>query len=244
MYKLLIGNNFENFGRRLAEYLIHFGFETKICSNIFDELSDELEKNYYDGLFIFAFELSEKTRNFVKLCTMKFPKLKIFIASNDPNISRIRKITDSDLVKCITLPYSNFEVCYDIAECFYSPDELTINPRTAEFLSKRNFPTSCRGFYYYCCLIECAVMAPDSIDSLTRKLYTTVAEKMNITYSNVERGIRVMLSTAYKRGIIINNKMVYEPIKNKKLIRILVNDYKDDFLSIYNKDKDSLAEWL
>lgn len=244
MYTLLVSNNFENFGRKLAEHLIHFGFNAQMCSNVFADIFDELEKNTYDGLFFFAFELSEKTLFFIERCIMEFPYIKIFVASNLRNSNKIRQAFGTESVKCITLPYNNFDVCYDIAECFYTPEKMTINPKTAEFLSKRNFPTSCRGFYYYCCLLECAVREPDSVDRLTRRLYMNVAEKMNTTYSNVERGIRVMLSNAYKRGIIINSNTVYEPIKNKKLIRSLADDYRDTFLGMNNKDEDSLLEWL
>lgn len=244
MYKLLMSNNFENLGRKLAGYLVHFGFKVVICSNIYADLFAELDKNSYDGLFFYAFELSEKTYSFIKTCILKFPHTKIFVASNYQNINRIINVIGRDSVKCIVYPYSVFDVCYDITECYYSHDEMIISPKTAEFLSERNFPASCRGFYYYCCLIECAVKAPDSVDSLTRKLYTSVADKMDTTYSNVERGIRVMLSTAYKRGIIINGNIIREPIKNKLLIRSLANDYKDIFLSMNNKEPDSLAEWL
>lgn len=244
MYKLLVSNNFENFGRKLAGYLVNFGFSVENCSNIYADLFAELDKNSYDGLFFYVFELTVKTKSFINECNLKYPNIKIFIASSYQNSIRIRNAISPDIVKCVVFPYNEFEVCYDIAECFYAPEAMTINPKTAEYLSKKNFPTSYRGFYYYCCLIECAVREPDSIDCLTRKLYKIVASKMGTTYANVERGIRVMLSDAYKRGIIINGNTIYEPIKNKKLIRILADDYKDIFLNMNKKETDPLLDWL
>ena len=67
---------------------------------------------------------------------------------------------------------------------------------------------------------------PETADYGSTELYTAIAEKINNTYDNVERGLRVMLSSAFRKGVILNGKVEQRRMKNKELIILLAEEFK------------------
>lgn len=228
-YKLLVGNNIEGSGKKLAQSLSHFGFTSEYCTNSFKKFEELLSKFSYDGFIFFALRVTDNTLNFIKQCKDNYPNMKIYpIITSD--LQKVKKqLIDASAASCITMPYTNYSLCGDIIADFYNSDEMVILPEIADFLCSKRFPDHMLGFYSLCCAVETVIETPESLEKITAGLYPVIAEKMNSTYENVERSLRVMLISAFSKGVIINGKLVHRRIKNKDLIRILADEYIEKY---------------
>ncbi|MBO5163397.1 MAG: hypothetical protein J6B75_02990 [Ruminococcus sp.] len=227
-YKLLVGNNIEGSGKKLAQTLSYFGFTSEYCTNSFKNFEELLSKVSYDGLIFFALRITDNTISFIQECKSNYPNMKIYpIITSD--LTKVKKqLIDVGADACITMPYTDYSLCADIIGDFYTSDEMPILPEIADFLWRRRFPGHMLGFYSLCSALEIAIETPESLEKITIGLYPAIAEKINSTYENVERSLRVMLLSAFNNGVIINGKLVHRRIKNKELIKLLADEYIEE----------------
>ena len=69
-------------------------------------------------------------------------------------------------------------------------------------------PAHIKGYQFLREAVKLAVIEPDIIGSITKKLYPTIAEKFDTSSSKVERGMRHAIEVAWNRGKIENiNKL-------------------------------------
>lgn len=227
-YKLLVGNNIEGSGKKLAQSLSFFGFISEYCTNSFKKFEEMLSSFSYDGLIFYAMRVTDDTLRFIKQCRESYPDMKIYPIITSDLLKVKRQLIDAGAAACITMPYTDYSLCGDIIADFYTSDEMVILPEIADFLCSKRFPNHVLGFYSMCCAVETVIEHPESLEKITVGLYPIVAEKMNSTYENIERSLRVMLFSAFSKGVIINGKLVHKRIKNKELIKILADEYIEE----------------
>lgn len=65
-----------------------------------------------------------------------------------------------------------------------------------------------QGYHYLKECVKIVINDPQSINSITKKIYPAVAEKFETTSCRVERGIRHALDVSYSKGKIVHlNKL-------------------------------------
>ncbi len=70
-------------------------------------------------------------------------------------------------------------------------------------------PAHIKGYQFLREAIRLSIEDPDIINSITKKLYPTIAEKYNTTPSKVERAIRHAIEVAWSRGKIENINNIF-----------------------------------
>lgn len=223
-YKLLIGDTIDNLGKNMANTIKYLGFETVYCSNYPDILEKMLSSEHFDGCIFYALTLNENIRKFIENCKKNYPQLKLYAVISTASDSVRLDLLNKGVDGCIVMPYTNCIACAEIAVDFYP--ELKHLPEIAGFLFKKKFPSTLVGFYFLCAAVKIMIENPNTIKYTSTELYNEIAKLINSTYDNVERGLRVMLSSAFRKGVIINNKLELRRMKNKDLIILLTEEFK------------------
>lgn len=82
-----------------------------------------------------------------------------------------------------------------------APDEsVNLEIMVTDIIHQIGVPAHIKGYHYLRDSIIMVVEEPQIINSVTKKLYTAVAEKNNTTSSRVERAIRHAIEVAWDRG--------------------------------------------
>lgn len=223
-YKLLIGDTIDNMGKNMANTIKYLGFETVYCSNYPDTLEKMLNEEHFDGCIFYALIMNENIKNFIRNCRNNYPQLKLYAIIATISDSVRLELLNLGVTECMVMPYINCIACTEIAVDFYP--EMELLPEIAEFLFRKKFPSALIGFYFLCTAVKIIATNPEASDFSSTEIYTAIAEKINNTYDNVERGLRVMLSSAFQKGVIINNKIEHRRMKNKDLIILLAEEFR------------------
>lgn len=109
----------------------------------------------------------------------------------------------------------------------YSTQTSTINPIKNKQLEERisnifitvGIPAHIKGYQFLREAIKMAIDNPEIINSITKKLYPSIAERFDTSSSKVERAIRHAIEVAWNRGKIEN-------INNLFGIRVYTNNEK------------------
>ncbi|MBQ2604850.1 MAG: sporulation transcription factor Spo0A [Acutalibacteraceae bacterium] len=78
----------------------------------------------------------------------------------------------------------------------------SLEMKVTEILHQIGVPAHIKGYHYLRDSIIMAVETPDIINSITKRLYPSVAQKYETTSSRVERAIRHAIEVAWDRGDI------------------------------------------
>ena len=70
-------------------------------------------------------------------------------------------------------------------------------------------PAHIKGYQFLREAIKMAIDCPDIINSITKKLYPSIAEKFQTSSSKVERAIRHAIEVAWNRGKIENINSIF-----------------------------------
>lgn len=100
----------------------------------------------------------------------------------------------------------------DILNPTYSQSNSTFNAKTTSQLEEKitnifitvGIPAHIKGYQFLREAIKLAIANPEIINSITKKLYPTIAEKYDTSASKVERAIRHAIEVAWNRGKIEN----------------------------------------
>ncbi len=79
-------------------------------------------------------------------------------------------------------------------------DKIDVETRVTEMIHEIGIPAHIKGYQYLRNAIMLVIENLDIINSITKKLYPTVAENFNTTSSRVERAIRHAIEVAWDRG--------------------------------------------
>lgn len=108
---------------------------------------------------------------------------------------------------------------------FNSDDQKNNQRKITTMLMNIGIPVKSKGFEFVRRAITIAVNRPETLSSLTKKLYPEVAKSVGTTISCVERNIRYALCTAWNSG-------------GAKRLKNAIN------INIYNAEKMTSGEFI
>lgn len=91
----------------------------------------------------------------------------------------------------------------------YGNKEIPLEVRVTKMIHDVGVPAHIKGYQYIREAIILAVEDEDIINSITKTLYPTLAEKFNTTSSRVERAIRHAIEVAWNRGQIEMHEKIF-----------------------------------
>lgn len=87
---------------------------------------------------------------------------------------------------------------------FYGKTNNQIEEKITNIFITVGIPAHIKGYQFLREAIKLAIANPEIINSITKKLYPTIAEKFDTSASKVERAIRHAIEVAWNRGKIEN----------------------------------------
>lgn len=92
----------------------------------------------------------------------------------------------------------------------YAPRQrFNLDEKLANIFITVGIPAHIKGYHFLREAVKMAVEKPEIINSITKKLYPSIAEKNQTTPSKVERAIRHAIEVAWNRGKIENINNVF-----------------------------------
>ena len=85
-----------------------------------------------------------------------------------------------------------------------SEGERQLDEKISNIFISIGIPAHIKGYQFLREAVKLAVVEPDIIASITKRLYPTIAEKFSTSSSKVERGMRHAIEVAWNRGKIEN----------------------------------------
>lgn len=82
--------------------------------------------------------------------------------------------------------------------------DKALDEKIANIFISIGIPAHIKGYHFLREAVKLAVVDPDIISSITKRLYPTIAEKFETSSSKVERGMRHAIEVAWNRGKIEN----------------------------------------
>ena len=101
----------------------------------------------------------------------------------------------------------------------YKPKSKQLDERITNIFITVGIPAHIKGYQFLREAIKMAIDSPDIINSITKRLYPSIADKFDTSASKVERAIRHAIEVAWNRGKIEN-------INNLFGIRVYGNNEK------------------
>ena len=93
----------------------------------------------------------------------------------------------------------------DLANPLLNADsDKVLDEKIANIFISIGIPAHIKGYQFLREAVKLAVVDPDIIASITKRLYPTIAEKFSTSSSKVERGMRHAIEVAWNRGKIEN----------------------------------------
>lgn len=85
----------------------------------------------------------------------------------------------------------------------------SVDEKLSNIFIRAGIPPHIKGYQYLRTAVKLAITQPDIVNSITKKLYPTVAEYYDTTPSKVERAIRHAIEVAWSRGKIENINAIF-----------------------------------
>ena len=111
---------------------------------------------------------------------------------------------DISTLKERILDITNAEVNSSANVFFNSKNNNQIEEKITNIFITVGIPAHIKGYQFLREAIKLAIANPEIINSITKKLYPTIAEKYDTSASKVERAIRHAIEVAWNRGKIEN----------------------------------------
>ncbi len=207
--KILFGKNSNEFGEDLLTYLECEGFETILCENDGEKLFEMIalhEPNFvlcdsilstFDAAELISkseefgkkkpfFIIGECCRNaYIEKQIMPYTNAYIILSPFDEEaiISIINHVNNSSL--------TNFES---------TDNNSHIEIVVTEIIHQIGIPAHIKGYHYLRKAIMLSILDADILESVTKRLYPTVAKNFDTSPSRVERAIRHAIEIAWDRG--------------------------------------------
>lgn len=112
-------------------------------------------------------------------------------------VSRIKTLINHNLVLKSENIYENH------------PHKRVLDEKISTLFITVGIPANIKGYQFLRDAIKLAIEEPTVINSITKKLYPTIAEKYETTPSKVERAIRHAIEVAWNRGKIENINAIF-----------------------------------
>ncbi len=216
--KILIANENIEESQRILEKLSTYenSFEIDIVSTG-SEAIEKIKTNTYDLMIIDlvlpeidGFEVIEIAREFNR-------KMSIIVISALSSDIFVKKATNMGVSYFMLKPIS-LEILVkrinDIFDDGRSIEDRSVSTKEVEEKITNIFitvgiPAHIKGYQFLREAVKLSMMNPEIINSITKRLYPTIAEKFDTSASKVERAIRHAIEVAWNRGKIENINSVF-----------------------------------
>ncbi len=203
--KILIGDDTVDYGIITASMLRNCGFYAitrrkdgnVILNAILEEKPDVV---VIDSAMphMDAIELLKRTRAEAS----SFPMFIVTSAYDNPFVERRVMELGAQLYMLKPIDVNNLaERILEMTEQTGKPaNNPGIEVRVTEIIHQLGVPAHIKGYHYLRAAILASLKNPELLDSVTKMLYPTVAQKFGTTSSRVERAIRHAIEIAWDRG--------------------------------------------
>ena len=113
----------------------------------------------------------------------------------------------------------------------FKPKSKQLDERITNIFITVGIPAHIKGYQFLREAIKMAIDSPDIINSITKKLYPSIADKFDTSASKVERAIRHAIEVAWNRGKIENINNALEDYVNT--INSQVGNIQNDIIQLY-----------
>lgn len=121
------------------------------------------------------------------------------------NNDKLREYMD----ECIEPPVANRYPSTETKQYRDARSTRSLDEKIANIFISVGIPAHIKGYQFLREAIKMAVDCPEIINSITKKLYPSIAEKFDTSSSKVERAIRHAIEVAWNRGKIENINNVF-----------------------------------
>ena len=216
--KILIANENIEESQRILEELStdENAFEINIASSGKNAI-DMIKSNTYDLMIvdlilpeIDGFEVIEVAREINR-------KMSIIVISALSSDIFVKKATNMGVSYFMLKPISHDILLKRINDIFderkaiedRSLSNREIEEKITNIFITVGIPAHIKGYQFLREAIKLSMVNPEIINSITKKLYPTIAEKFDTSASKVERAIRHAIEVAWNRGKIENINSVF-----------------------------------
>jgi two-component system response regulator (stage 0 sporulation protein A) len=203
--KVLIGDDTVDYGITTASTLRNHGLYAitrrkdgnVLLNTILDEQPDVV---IIDSVMAHmdAIELIKRT----KAQSEKFPAFIITSAYDNPFVER--QIMELGAAYYMLKPFDVATLAERVLSitdsCKENDEEQSLEIVVTDMIHQLGVPAHIKGYHYLRTSIILSIENPELLDSVTKLLYPTVAQKFNTTSSRVERAIRHAIEIAWDRG--------------------------------------------
>jgi two-component system response regulator (stage 0 sporulation protein A) len=180
------------------------GFEV-ICRENVDFVVTDVVLQTYDG-----YELLEQ------ISTLE-NKPKVLMLSSLKNDGFAQKAINLGAVYYMVKPVTkevflkrfNYFVTRDDERLSRSPRNRALEERISNIFITVGIPAHIKGYQFLREAIKMAIVDPDIINSITKQLYPSIANRFSTSASKVERAIRHAIEVAWNRGKIENINNIF-----------------------------------
>lgn len=203
--KVLIGDDSVDYGITTASALRNHGLYAitrrkdgnVLLNTILDEQPDVVITDSVMA-HMDAIELIKHT----KAQSEKFPAFIITSAYDNPFVER--QIMELGAAYYMLKPFDVSVLAERVLSLTASHEqnlqEQNLEIVVTDMIHQLGVPAHIKGYYYLRTSILLSIETPELLDSVTKLLYPTVAQKFNTTSSRVERAIRHAIEIAWDRG--------------------------------------------
>jgi two-component system response regulator (stage 0 sporulation protein A) len=242
--KIVVVDGNENFSQRVKDYFLESRSDVRVAStfnNVIDAI-DYISDNHVDivitDLIIPNADGFDLISEIKRLGLEHMPKIIVVTALTGEGFiqkafsmgvsyymlkpvnfelleSRILDILKDEFINAPI----NSSVVSNNTTVFARPKTKQLDERITNIFITVGIPAHIKGYQFLREAIKMAIDTPDIINSITKKLYPSIADKFDTSASKVERAIRHAIEVAWNRGKIEN-------INNLFGIRVYGNNEK------------------
>ncbi len=210
-FKVLIGDNNKDFGGIFAGAIKDAGYNVITCMNDGIEVINVIKEYLPDIVLCDAImpnaEAVEVIRRINSVCS-KPPFFIVGSSHNNPLIEN--RIMSCQNAYYLLKPFDTEAVISIIQHITQTSnivkndtnDELHIEMLVTDIIHQIGIPAHIKGYHYLREAIMLSIDDEEMLESITKRLYPSVARRFDTTPSRVERAIRHAIETAWDRGDI------------------------------------------
>ena len=192
---------------KISAYFTNADFDAFVCS----------DDDFFDRLDTFDVAVLDMNVNrFREIYNeVKDDGAKIILTYDDmPEQTALLNVLKPNAV--IARPYSLNDLAALVRSLLPIPEKYrltsstkSIDEKLSNIFIRAGIPPHIKGYQYLRTAVKLAINQPDIVNSITKKLYPTVAEYYSTTPSKVERAIRHAIEVAWSRGKIENINAIF-----------------------------------
>lgn len=120
-------------------------------------------------------------------------------------------------------------ICGIIQIYVYTDQQQMVEKAATQFIRNMGIQSHMSGYNYLRTAVVCAVEKPELLESMTKKLYSTVGKIHHVPRQSAERAIRNAIDSAYDRTPAQMQKYFHYPVgkpSSSELISLIVDDIR------------------